>query len=309
MKRIILAAFIFLKGLNAFSQNIPFTSTELYPEGITYNGKEDVFYVSSLHYGKIGKVNRKGEYSEFISDTDLISSIGIHINTNNSLLYACVSDPGVSVSTGTNTRMKLAKVIAYDLETGKRKFIADLGSLNKTAANFANDLDFDKKGNAYVTNSASPIIYKITPTGNVTIFAVSDSWKKEGFSLNGIVCHPSGYLLTIQSNTGDLYKVSLTNPKEITKVKSDLFLGGDGLILNGKNELVVICNGGEIYKVKSNDNFATASVESKVTSEINFPTTGVFANGKYYVLDAKLNEIFTPGATKTSSFLIQEIKF
>lgn len=310
MKKLILTAFILIQSLNAFSQNIVFNSNELYPEGLAYNTKEKVFYVSSLHYGKIGKVNTKGDYTEFITDSELVSTIGIHLNRRQNLLYVCVSDPGVAVNTNAATQMKLAKVIVFDVETGNRKFVADLGALNAKGGNFANDLGFDTKGNAYVTNSASPIIYKINTKGEASIFATSDNWKKEGFNLNGIVSHPNGYLIVVQSNTGELYKVSLKNPKEITKVKTDLFLGGDGLILNGKNELVVISNSRkEVYKINSTDDFATATLTKTEATELEFPTTGVYVNGKYYILNAKLNEIFTPNAIRTSNFVIQEMKF
>ncbi len=297
-------------ALSANAQNIPFNSNELYPEGIAYCKKQDVFFVSSLHYGKIGKVTQKGVYTEFITDKDLVSTIGIHANEKANLLYVCVSDPGVSVKTDKATQMKLAKLIAYDLISGKRKFIADLGALNKDGDNFANDIDFDNQGNCYVTNSASPIIYKVTPKGVATIFATSDNWKKEGFNLNGIVVHPNGYLIVAQSNTGELYKVSLKNPTEITKINSDIMLGADGIFMHGKNELLVISNSKkEVYELTTDNDFVSAKTVRTAKTEMNFPTTGIVVKGKYYVLNAKLNEIFTPNTTLTSNFLIQEIKF
>jgi sugar lactone lactonase YvrE len=305
-KILVLSLFAF----SANAQNIAFNSNELYPEGIAYSQKQDVFFVSSLHYGKIGKVTRQGIYSEFITDVDLISTIGIHANEKSNLLYVCVSDPGVSVKTNPKTQMKLAKLIAYDLKTGKRKFVADLGALNTTGNNFANDVDFDNLGNCYVTNSASPIIYKINKTGKASIFATSENWKKEGFNLNGIVVHPNGYLIVAQSNTGELHKVSIKNPKEISKINTDIMFGADGIFLDANNELVVISNSKkEVYELKSTDNFESAKILKTATTEMTFPTTGIVVNKKYYVLNAKLDEIFNPKATKTSNFLIQEIKF
>lgn len=310
MKNLFKSLFVLTFTLSVNAQNIPFNSNELYPEGIAYSKKQDVFFVSSLHYGKIGKVNRKGVYTEFINDAALISTIGIHANEKANLLYVCVSDPGVSVKTDKSTQMKLAKLIAFDLTTGKRKFIADLGALNAIAGNFANDVDFDTQGNCYVTNSASPIIFKIDKTGKPSIFATSDNWKKEGFNLNGIVVHPNGYLIVAQSNTGELYKVSIKNPKEITKINSDIIMGADGIFLNGKNELLVISNSTkQVFQLNSTDEFATAKAIKTAATEMTFPTTGIVVKGKYYVLNAKLNEIFTPNTTLTSNYLIQEIKF
>jgi hypothetical protein len=302
--------FLLMFALSANAQNIPFNSNELYPEGIAYSKKQDVFFVSSLHYGKIGKVTRKGIYTEFITDKDLVSTIGIHANEKANLLYVCVSDPGVAVNTSATTQMKLAKLIAYDLTTGKRKFVADLGALNTTGGNFANDVDFDNQANAYVTNSASPIIYKVTSKGIASIFTTNENWKKEGFNLNGIVVHPNGYLIAVQSNTGELYKISLKNPKEISKINVEPILGGDGIFLNGKTELMVISNSTkQVFQLNSSDEFISSKVLKTASTEMNFPTTGIVVNKKYYVLNAKLDEIFNPKATKTSNFLIQEVKF
>ncbi|WP_395077203.1 hypothetical protein [Flavobacterium sp.] len=310
MKNLFKILFVLTFALSANAQNIAFNSNELYPEGIAYSKKQDVYFVSSLHYGKIGKVTSKGVYTEFITDTALVSTIGIHANEKANLLYVCVSDPGVAVNTSATTQMKLAKLIAYDLTTGKRKFIADLGVLNPNGGNFANDVDFDLKGNCYVTNSASPIIYKISPKGVPSIFATSENWKKDGFNLNGIVVHPNGYLIVAQSNTGELYKVSIKNPKEIKKINSDLILGADGIFLNEKNELMVISNSTkQVFQLNSTNDFATVKVVKTAPTEMTFPTTGIVVNKKYYVLNAKLDEIFNPNATKTSNFLIQEIKF
>jgi sugar lactone lactonase YvrE len=310
MKNYLSLLSILLFALNLNAQNIAFNSNELYPEGITYSKKQDVFFVTSLHYGKIGKVTRDGNYTEFITDKELISTIGLHADEKRNLLYVCVSDPGVSIHTDAATKMKLAKLIAYDLTTGKRKFIADLGALNVAGDNFANDVDFDAKGNIYVTNSASPIIYKITPNGKPSIFATSENWKKKGFNLNGLVCHKKGYLIVAQANTGELYKVSLKNPTEITKINVDPILGADGIFLNRNKELIVISNSKkEIFKLTTTNDFADAKIIKSVPSVMTFPSTGIFVKGKYYVLNAKLNEIFNPTATRTSNFLIQEIQF
>ncbi len=310
MKNLSLFLFVTFFTFNINAQDIAFNSNELYPEGIAYSKKQDVFFVSSMHYGKIGKVTPSGTYTEFITDEELISAVGIHADEKRKLLYVCVSDPGVSIHAKAETKLKLAKLIAFDLTTGKRKFIADLGALNTTGNNFANDVDFDSVGNVYVTNSASPMIFKITPKGKASIFTTSELWNKKGFNLNGLVCHKKGYLIVAQSNTGELYKVSLKNPKQITKINCEPILGCDGIFLNGNSELIVISNSKkEIFKLTTDNDFTDAKIVTSKPSVMTFPATGIFAKGKYYVLNAKLDEIFNPKAVKTSNFLIQEIVF
>jgi sugar lactone lactonase YvrE len=310
MKKIVTALLFLIISTVIYAQNIEFNATELYPEGTAYSKKHNTFYVSSLHYGKISKVDFDGKVTDFITDEDLVSTIGILADEKRKLLYVCISDPGVSVKTNAATQVKLAKLAAYDLSTGKRKFIADLGALNKDGGNFANDVTIDNEGNLYVTNSSSPIIYKVTQTGEASIFATSEMWKAEGFNLNGIVFHKDGYLIVAQSNTGVLYKINLLNPTIISKIKTAPILGADGLVLANNNELLVISNSAQkVVRLMLDDKSENATVNGEVATKLTFPTTGVFLKNKYFVLNAKLNEIFDPKAVKTSNFLLQQIQF
>ncbi len=311
MKKSVLTGLVLsAMAFNIQGQNIAFNAKELYPEGVAYSQKQKVFFLSSMHKGKIGKLDSQGNYSNFIDDSELISSVGLLSDDKRSLLYVCVADPGASIKSKTETQGKLSKLIAFDINTGEKRFSADLSSLNTNGGNFANDVTIDNDGNLYVTNSFSPIIYKITQSGKASIFTTHDDWKGEGFNLNGIVFHPNGYLIVAKSNTGLLYKISLENPNTIKVIKLDPLLGADGLILNSKNELVVISNArNEIYQLTSNDNWENAIIKAKVKSTMSFPTTGVQIKSKNYILNAKLDELFNPKAIKTSNFLIQEVKF
>lgn len=296
--------------LTAVAQNITFTSKELYPEGLSYSKKQNVFFVTSLHYGKVGKVDLKGNYTVFVDDKDLISAIGIKVDDNTNTIYVASSDPGVSTKTNSSTQMKHAKLVAYDMTTAKRKFIVDLEALNPNGRNFANDITIDRDGFVYVTNSQSPIIYKIDKKGVASIFTRSTYWEQEGFNLNGIVYHPDGFLIVAQSNVGLLYKVDIKNPSQISIIKADSIKGADGLILTKNNELLVLSNqSNKTYKLLTNDNWATAKTESSVAAITSFLTTGTVMDSKVFVLNAKLNEIFTPDSQLTSDFIIQEIKF
>jgi sugar lactone lactonase YvrE len=295
------------------AQSIKFTENELYPEGIDYNTREKCFYVSSLHYGKIGKVSTKGEYSTFIDDPEIPSAIGLRVDIRNSQLIVCGSDPGVSTKTDANNQRKLAKVGFYDLYSGKRKAIVDLGKLNTNSDfNFANDIAIGKDGSVYVTNSFSPIIYVIDPkTYQAKVLLNDAAFAAKGFGLNGIATLKNGYIVTCNSEKGELFILDPKTPKAFNKIEvSGDFKGVDGIVANGDDELIIICNSQQkIFRLSSDNNFRTAKVTGEVKSVQTFPTTGVRVGEKYYVLNAKLNEIFTPKATLSSDFIIQEISF
>ncbi len=111
---------LFFIVATATAQSINFNSTELYPEGIAFSKKQNTFFVSSLHYGKISKVNFKGNCTEFINDSESVSAVGILADEKRNSLYVCISDPGASIKTNAASQYKLAKLAAYDLTTGKR---------------------------------------------------------------------------------------------------------------------------------------------------------------------------------------------
>ena len=191
-KAVLYSLFISFSSLATSAEaDIKFSDQELYPEGITYDVKADQFLVSSMRHGKIGRVGRDGVYHQFISDPKLVSSVGIHIDPGRNLLLVAISDPGVAVGTKKSTQAKLAGLAVYNLTSGKRLAYHDLGALS-AGAHFANDIAVDTKGNIYVTDSFSPIVYKINQQGKASIFVQSDHFKGEGFNLNGIVYHPDG---------------------------------------------------------------------------------------------------------------------
>ncbi|MGD1842938.1 MAG: gluconolaconase [Thermonemataceae bacterium] len=310
MKNIFFLALWLYSSSLACAQSIAFTENELYPEGIAYSKQLQTFFVSSMHYGKIGKVDKKGNYTVFADDPELISSVGLLLDEQREVLYACVSDPGTAVKTSANTQRKVAKVIAFSLSTGSKKFTVDLAKLHPESSHFANDLTIDTEGNLYVTNSFTPVIYKVTPQGKTTTWATSPLWEGEGFNLNGITYHPAGFILAMKMNSGDLFKIDLKKPANITQVKVAKMVGGDGLVLNDDKTLVVIANeSGKLYKVESQDSWQSGEVVATKQAVMSFPTTGVQVEGKNYILNAKLNEIFDEKTPNTSDFLIQEVVF
>jgi hypothetical protein len=61
--------------------------------------------------------------------------------------------------------------------------------------------------------------------------------------------------------------------------------------------------------MRSTDNWESALPWDRFRSVNTFPTTGTIGGPYYYILNAKLNELFDAKAAKTSTFVIQEIRF
>jgi sugar lactone lactonase YvrE len=289
-----------LVSISAFSaapEKLSVKADTLYPEGIAFNEKTSDFYLSSLRKGTIGMVNQAGVYSEFSNDADLISTVGLSVDAARNRLIACVSDPGVGMRSNAKTKEKLARLVIFDIETKKKLKTLDLGKL-KAGKHFCNDMTVDADGNIYVTDSFVPVIYKVTPDYKTSVFVTSDKFKGEGFNLNGIVYHPSGFLLVAKYNDGTLWKVPLKNPKDLVQVTvPSVFSALDGLVLASNNDVIGIQNGkdNQIVRFKTTDDWKSATAQASA-SELQFPTTGVKALQKVYVIEGKLGELFADPA-------------
>jgi len=295
----------------AAAGNIVFTAAEAYPEGVAFDSKKKEFLVSSMHYGTIGRVSLDGSYRPFIDDDHVISSVGMTTDAKRNRLWVAISDPGVSTKTKPDTKNKLAAVAGFDLQTGKRVAYYDLGKLIE-GGHFANDLTMDPDGNLYVTDSFSPVIYRIDAAGKTSVFAQNDLFKGEGFNLNGIVYNPAGFLLVAKYNSGELFKVDIKDPKQIQKVNlPENLSGADGLVLNTPDRLLIVQNNGAdaVIELESSDNWNSAKIKTRSKSVLPFPTTATKVGKSVYVLNAKLGELFDPKGPKSKEYLLQNFEF
>ena len=288
--------------------DISFHAKEAYPESVSWSASQKVFMVSSVKQGVVGKLTTDGKYTPFIFDSNLVSSVGLKVDDKRNTLWVTNSDPGVGARTATATQGKLAGVASYNATTGKPLAYYDLGKLTE-GTHFANDLTLDAEGNVYVTDSFSPVIYKITKAGKTSVFAQSDMFKGEGFNLNGIAWHQDGYLLVGKYNSGELFRVNIKNPTEITHIQLQSPLkGADGFHLIEGNRLVIVQNLGADRTVQlvSTDGWKTASIEREKKSLKSMPTAATQAGDSVYVLNASFDTLFNKDAPKVSNYILQK---
>jgi sugar lactone lactonase YvrE len=272
---------------------ISFTKKALYPEGVDYDTNGKRFLVTSLHEGTVGTVSPDGNYQVLFQDSKMVSAIGIRIDSARDRVLVCNSDPGASIHTMKDTQGKLAGVAAFQLSTGKLIKYIDLASLSKGGGHFCNDIAIDSTGTAYVTDSFSPIIYKIDPDYNASIFLQNDSFTGKGFNLNGIVVKDD-YLVVAKSSDGELFKVPLNDPEKFSKINiAEKLPGADGLLWGNDGSLIVIAHE-KVFKLGSTDNWTSATIANSVDTGQVYATTGVKINGDIYVLYAMLHVLFNP---------------
>lgn len=291
-------------------EEVIITQPSLFPEGVEYDRIGHRFFVSSLTQGTIGAVDDQGNYEAFIEDEDFGATIGIEIDARRQRLLVCVSDPSTA---------GLAALGSYDLRTGERQFFTDLIAIaGANAPHFANDVAVDRHGNAYVTDSFSPIIYRVDPQGKASIFIQDSTFQPSpgAFGLNGITYLPNRALIVAFSETATLYKIPLDNPNHFSAIDAEAgsVTSPDGLYLSDNDRTLIVVNndgGGENGKVvalQSNDYWESAHARGTFATGPVFPTTAAQRGKHFYVLYAHLNELFS-GDPSRDTFEIVQVGF
>ncbi|MFD2721566.1 hypothetical protein ACFST9_22820 [Hymenobacter monticola] len=248
----------------------------LHPEGIQWDEANKRFIVSSRTKGFIGTVKDDSTFAQLADEQRLISTIGVNLDAGRNRVLVAVSDNGVNPGrTSAATLRKRAALAIFNNTTGALLNYVDLGGLPAAATypnHFANDIAVDKDGNAYVTDSNAPIIYKVDPQGAASVFLTSPQFDAgAAFGLNGIVYHPDGYLIVAKANTGTLFKVPIATPGSFTTVTNAAGLsltGADGLLLTDPQTLLLVSGSqSTVYRLNSTDAWA------------NVRSTGTFATG------------------------------
>jgi sugar lactone lactonase YvrE len=249
----------------------------LHPEGVEFDAANGRFLVGSVTQGTITEVRDDGTHRPFIEDEELVGSIGIHIDAANGRLLVANSDLGVFQDAAFAGQAKLG---IYDLESGARLHMVDLGALLPEVRHFANDMTVGPDGTAYVTDSFAPVIYRVDLDGNATVLVEDERFSADPVGLNGIDYHPDGYLLVAVMGAQAFVRVPLDAPDQLSDVTLSEPVVGDGLVLRPDGTLLVvgssIADDGspspEVMILRSTDGWETAEIAARASTPSQ-PTT------------------------------------
>jgi len=290
----------------------------MYPEGVDYDSKNERFVIGSLNKGNVSTLSTDGKNLQtLVNDDKIVGTIGVFTDEKNNRLIVVSADAGVSEKSGANgsTAGKIAYVGIYNLTTGVLIKGVDLKSLTPDGGAFPNAITVDKDDNIYVTDSFSPVIYKIDKSYNASIFVTNAdlfSPAPNSFGLNGIVYSEDGYLIAVKTDDNKLFKIMIDDPSQVTEVTgASEVKTPDGLGWTSDKKLVVIENGlgdGKVHVLATTDNWSTATQTKEVSiGKTEFPTTcALTSNGNVYVLVSYLGKILSGDKTQ-NTFALEKV--
>ncbi|MDQ3942209.1 MAG: superoxide dismutase [Actinomycetota bacterium] len=258
---------------------------EVYPEGVTYDPQTGNFFVGSTTDGTVfrGDVGDDGEAEVFLEPggDGRETAIGMEVDERDRLFIA-----------GGDT----GQIFVYDAASGGLIRAFDTP---RSQITFINDVAVTPGGDAYFTDSMRPILFRVpaTPDGvgepeEWLNFGGTPAQYEEGFNLNGIVATEDGrYLITVQSNTGRLYRID-TASKEVVEIDlgTETLTNGDGLLLDGQTLYVVRNQQGLIVPVELSEDLSSGEVGEGISDpSFRYPTTIARAGDRLLVVNSQFD--------------------
>jgi len=248
------------------------------PEGVEYDMTNGRLLTGSLTEGSIFQLHEDGQLTTLVSDSDLVSSVGIEADELRDRLLVTNSDRAV-FDGGTRGQAMLG---AYNLTSGERIAMVDLAAVVTDAPGdagfFANDVSVSDDGTAYVTDTRMNLIYRVDMNYQASVFHRFDP----GAGPNGIVEHPAGYLLVARG--AELWKVPLENPATASAViLPEDIPGQDGMVWSAGRLAIVSSPGNRVVALTSPDDWATAELVGVASYEIGATTAAVVGDDVYVV--------------------------
>lgn len=266
-----------------------------FPEGIAIQATTGDLFVSSVADGTIyrGNVDRPDLQPFLVGGGDgRTTAAGLAVDADGRLFVA-------GGATGS--------VFVYEASSGALLTkLAAAANVTDAAPTFVNDLALLPSGEAYLTDSFRPVLYRVAPDdrGELAVepwldLAAAGVVYGDGFNLNGIVASGDGrFLIAVQSNTGMLFRIDIADKaiEEIALV-GGVVTNGDGLVLDGSTLRVVRNRDDLIATIALSPDFERGTViGSQTDPSFRFPTTAARTEGRLLVVNSQFDRRGGPAA-------------
>jgi len=184
------------------------------------------------------------------------------------------------------------------------------------SATFLNDLVVAPGGDVYITDSTTPTLWRIPAAAFAgPTRAALEPWLDlrgtpfryvSGFNANGIALTPDGTaLLVVQSAAGKLFRIGLGDRKVTQVPVRGSIVGGDGLLVVGRDLYVARNRAGVVVRVRMSADFTSGRIAA-VRRPFAFPTTMAQVGRRLLVVNGQIDKRTAP-QTVTLPFTISSI--
>jgi sugar lactone lactonase YvrE len=252
-----------------------------FPESIVIAPRSHTYFVSSFTTGAVFSGTVGGPAHLFLAPgaDGRTSATGLWVDRHSRLL----------VLTGTGNTLQV-------FTTSSARLQASFGTGVRTGSNL-NDLAVTRAGDIYITDFATPRIYRVTAGEIARGRGRIDAWLTppakivpplaDG-NLNGIVVSADDrYLLVGQTGNGALYRVDVaTRQLRRIRLRGPALTGSDGMLLSG-HTLYVACHDNRVVVLALDHAYTRARTIRTITDPtLDFPTSIAAAGNRLLVTNA-----------------------
>jgi sugar lactone lactonase YvrE len=257
---------------------------QTFPEGIGFDGRRH-FYVSATGDGTIfrGQLNRRAAQVWLPGGADGRTT-AVGVNATRDRVYVAGGATGF--------------VWVYDARSRRllRRFETGSGG-------FLNDIAVTGAGDAYVTDSFRPVLWRVSDAaidrGRGDSVAAErfielgpEAGYGPGFNWNGIEASSNRRLVAVHSGAGRLFRID-TGTKGVAAIDSGTvdLTNGDGLAVRGRLLYVVRNQQATIVRLRLSHSLSRATEFGAPITDATFayPTTAAFAGGPLLVVNSQFD--------------------
>lgn len=258
---------------------------ELVPESGAFDPNSRSFFVGSATNGRITRIEADGTETIFFSPAagESWRTLGMAVDAGARRLWVCAQE-------GTTGAVRSQRIWTFDLSSGAQELDLDLA--NAAEGSTCNDVAVDSAGQAYISDSANPRIYRASAGDEDVIVWADDPLlapEAAGFGGNGIAVTEDDASVILSktlatTTTPRLLRIDRTNPANIGGLTTTPDLSGlaDGMSFLDGDLYVALVGDGVIARLTSGDDWETATVTS--TMAVAGTSTVRPAEGRPYAI-------------------------
>jgi len=225
---------------SAVAASLPASESEFFPEGLSHDSIEGVWYIASVRHRKVARVARDGSVRDVVTEGQdgLWSVLGVRADPSTSTLWVTTAAlPQMAEYVAADSGR--SAIFAFELGSGRLKARYYLPTA--PPGHLLGDLVVAPNGDLYATDSQDPVIWRIRRGSD----EVQEFLRHPLFrSLQGPVVDPSGRTLYVADYSHGVLAVDLNTRQvhALSPARDATVLGIDGLVWH-KGTLIGVQNG------------------------------------------------------------------